>query len=230
MLSRFFASRNLDYDDGAVCLPQFLDKPHEYLNWKDVEQCLNRDDLYWELINNDGFKKEVDMYKPFWSPVPCQDKKIIHEHVQDNNSFVITGYSKVNRNTQRLCTEIERSCDANVGVHVYGSRGNSPSFPIHCDNFANFIIQTVGKTYWRVYKNRHSSLTRPILVKDINHDILEVEWEGELKPGDLLYIPNRAYHQAMPNGMRLSMSIPCAPSVIHTEFYDRHYYQIQTNN
>ena len=37
------------------------------------------------------------MYKPYWSPVPCQDKNTIHDHIQDKKSFIITGYSKVNR-------------------------------------------------------------------------------------------------------------------------------------
>ena len=28
---------------------------------------------------------------------------------------------------------------------------------------------------------------------------MEVDWEGILKPGDLLYIPDRAYHCALPD-------------------------------
>ena len=226
MLSRFFASRNLEQDDGAVYLSNFLDNPTDYLAWKDVETCLNRDDVYWELIKEDGRKKDVQMYKPYWSPVPCQEKKTIHEHIRQGLSFVITGYSKVNRKVSNLCIEVERSCDVNTGVHVYGSRGRSPSFPIHCDNFSNFIIQTVGSTYWQVYKNRHTSLLRPSNAKPLNHDILEIDWEGILSPGDLLYIPNRAYHQARPDEPRLSMSIPCAPDVINSNFYDRRYYQV----
>tara|TARA_B000000557_G_scaffold119744_1_gene97210 strand:+ start:2845 stop:3525 length:681 start_codon:yes stop_codon:yes gene_type:complete len=226
VLSRFFASRNLEQDDGAVYLSNFLDNPTDYLAWKDVETCLNRDDVYWELIKEDGRKKDVQMYKPYWSPVPCQEKKTIHEHIRQGLSFVITGYSKVNRKVSNLCIEVERSCDVNTGVHVYGSRGRSPSFPIHCDNFSNFIIQTVGSTYWQVYKNRHTSLLRPSNDKPLNHDILEIDWEGILSPGDLLYIPNRAYHQARPDEPRLSMSIPCAPDVINSNFYDRRYYQV----
>ena len=143
---------------------------------------------------------------------------------------IITGYSKINRKVSNLCTEIERSCDVNAGVHVYGSKGMSPSFPVHCDNFSNFIIQTVGSTYWKVYKNRHTSLIRTTNDKPLNYDTMEIDWEGILSPGDLLYIPNRAYHQAKPDEARLSMSIPCAPSVIDSNFYDRRYYQVQTNN
>jgi len=230
VLSRFFASRNLHQDDGAVHVPQFLDQPAAYLAWKDVESCLNRDDVFWELITDGGNKKNIPMYKPYWSPVHCQDKNIIYSHIQDNKSFIITGYSKVNKRISNLCADIERSLDVNVGAHVYGSRGGSPSFNIHCDNFSNFIIQASGKTHWKVYKNKHTSLIQTRNDKPINYDILEIDWEGILTPGDLLYIPNRAYHQALPDGARLSISIPCAPTVLNNDLYDRRYYHIQTNH
>ena len=118
MLSRFFASRNLHCDDGVVYIPQFLDKPQEYLSWKDVETCLTRDDLYWELINGNGEKRSLPEYKPYWSPVPCQDKNTIYNHITGGESFVITGYSKIKRKTQDLCIEIERSLDVSADIHV----------------------------------------------------------------------------------------------------------------
>tara|TARA_Y100000817_G_scaffold301460_1_gene281465 strand:- start:387 stop:1079 length:693 start_codon:yes stop_codon:yes gene_type:complete len=230
MLSRFFASRNLHCDDGVVYIPQFLDKPQEYLSWKDVETCLTRDDLYWELINGNGEKRSLPEYKPYWSPVPCQDKNTIYNHITSGESFVITGYSKIKRKTQDLCIEIERSLDVCTDVHVYGARTKSPSFKTHCDHFSNFIIQCVGETPWKVYKNKQTSLLACKNDKPLNYDIMEVDWEGILKPGDLLYIPDRAYHCALPDKTRLSMSIPCVPTVLNPEFYDRRNYKIQTDN
>ena len=230
MLSRFFASRNLYCDDGVVYIPQFLDKPSEYVSWKEVERCLTRDDLYWELISKDGNKKPLEQYKPFWSPVPCQDKNTIHDHIQSKESFVITGYSKTNRKAQDLCIEIERSLDVCTDIHVYGGKAESPSFKTHCDHFSNFIIQCVGETQWKVYKNKQTSLLACRNDKELNYDIMEIEWEGVLLPGDMLYIPDRAYHQAMPDRPRLSMSIPCVPTVLNPEFYDRRNYKIQTDN
>ena len=64
----------------------------------------------------------------------------------------------------------------------------------------------------------------------LNYDIMDIEWEGVLLPGDLLYIPDRAYHQALPDRPRLSISIPCVPTVLNPEFYDRRNYKIQTDN
>ena len=88
MLSRFFASRNLYCDDGVVHIRSFLDDPTQYLSWKSVEHCLTRDDVFWELIDKKGHKKNLQQYKPYWSPVPCQDKNTIYEHIQNKESFV----------------------------------------------------------------------------------------------------------------------------------------------
>ena len=58
---------------------------------------------------------------------------------------------------------------------------------------------------------------------------LELAIEVELQPGDALYIPSRMYHKAMPDGKRLSMSIPCwnrfATDPLDNQA-DRNYYRI----
>ena len=56
----------------------------------------------------------------------------------------------------------------------------SPSFKTHCDHFSNFIIQCVGETQWRVYKNKQTSLLACRNDKELNYDIMEIEWEGVL--------------------------------------------------
>ena len=176
MLSRFFASRDLFCDDGVVVIRSFLDDPQSYLSWKSVEYCLTRDDVFWELINKQGRKKNLPQYKPFWSPVPCQDKNTIYDHIQSKESFVITGYSKTNRKAQDLCIEIERSLDVCTDIPVYGGKAESPSFKTHCDHFSNFIIQCVGETQWKVYKNKQTSLLACRNDKELNYDIMEIEW------------------------------------------------------
>ena len=225
MWNDFFAQRDLFNQDGCIHVEGFLKAAESYCSWKDVENSIHRDDVFWELIAEDGNKKELGMYKPYWSPVPCQEKEVIYEHVRDGGGFVITGYSRVNRKAKALCTEIERHFNVNCDIHCYGTRGGGRSFKAHYDNFSNFIIQTVGETKWTVYKNRATSLFR-VQHDKLQEDKLEVEWEGILKPGDLIYIPDRAYHKAEPSTQRLSMSIPCLPTIMESEFYDRRYYEI----
>ena len=58
-----------------------------------------------------------------------------------------------------------------------------------------------------VYKNKISNLLSLEPVVD-NHQ-LEPIIETKLKPGDLLYVPSRHYHCAMPKSPRISITIPC---------------------
>ena len=62
---------------------------------------------------------------------------------------------------------------------------------------------------------------------------LELDIEVNLTPGDVLYIPSRAYHCAYPKGERISVSVPCwnkLPSDEPTTQIDRNIYNIRRNN
>ena len=69
-----------------------------------------------------------------------------------------------------------------------------------------------------LFKNKISNLLSLEPVVD-NHQ-LEPIIETKLKPGDLLYVPSRHYHCALPKSPRLSISIPCLslnPAIIQTD-------------
>ena len=88
MWNDFFAQRDLFNQDGCIHVEGFLKAAESYCSWKDVENSIHRDDVFWELIAEDGNKKELGMYKPYWSPVPCQEKEVIYEHVRDGGGCV----------------------------------------------------------------------------------------------------------------------------------------------
>ena len=191
------------YEDHAYYFPNLVENPSEYLTWMDVENCVNNASLYeFNMIRSDG--SEVDS---------AQNSRQIANHINSGGTFVINNYGFGNRKTQKLLKEFEEifpsvDCD----VHVYGSIKESKSFNIHEDFPPNFIIQVEGETKWKVYKNRASSLLDIGFAKNIiNEQDLEIDLEVVLKPGDVIYIPSRAYHCAFPDSGRLSMSILCWP-------------------
>ena len=56
---------------------------------------------------------------------------------------------------------------------------------------------------------------------------LDVAIDVILKPGDIIYIPARCYHQAQPQDKRLSLSIPMQ-HLVNLKKVDRKYYAIPT--
>lgn len=229
---RLVNETNLLYDDKAHYFKNFLPSVEELLTWDDVEKCVNNPALYnFEMIGKDNIKIEIPMHKKAWVfSKPVQDKAFMVDHINKGNGFVIMDYGFYSEKTNELLKVFETIYDVNAAIHVYGGLDDSKSFWIHEDYPSNFIIQAEGKTRWRVYNNRISSMYRTgTMNHKLTHADLDLAIDVILEPGDALYIPSRAYHIAEPIGKRLSMSIPCwtrLPTDDPREANDRNYYRI----
>jgi ribosomal protein L16 Arg81 hydroxylase len=187
------------------------------------------------MIGKDNIKIEIPMHKKAWVfSKPVQDKAFMIDQTNQGNGFVIMDYGFYSNKTNELLTIFENIYSINAAIHVYGGLEGSTSFRIHEDYPSNFIIQAEGKTRWKVFNNRISSLYRTGIM---NHKLtdadLDLAIDVELEAGDALYIPSRSYHVAEPMGKRLSMSIPCwtkLPTDDPREMNDRTYYRINHGN
>jgi 50S ribosomal protein L16 3-hydroxylase len=120
------------------------------------------------------------------------------------------GYSTHNENINEFSAEIEEMFNMSAQVDIYLSGQSSRSFGIHEDTSTNFICQMYGKTRWKVFKNRCSDLLR-LKKYPMTENDLEIAIDEVLSPGDVLYIPSRNFHMAIPSERRLSLSIVCLP-------------------
>ena len=126
-------------------------------------------------------------------------------------TFIISRCCILNDNLKSLVSDIQKTFPVACDIHIYGSKGtDSKSFLYHSDRPNNFIIQAIGDTDWIVYKNRISSIL-PYKDYGLEKELLTPALEVTLSPGDLLYIPPKTYHAALPSMPRLSMSIPSIP-------------------
>ena len=200
--------QNLHIFDGPFVIENFLKNVEDYLNWNTLNEAINSDFVEWELISKDTSEYiNIPQFVPYWSGRQ-QNKQYILDHVNNGTTFIISRCCILNDNLKSLVSDIQKTFPVACDIHIYGSKGNSKSFIPHSDRPNNFIIQAIGDTDWIVFKNRIGSL-----LQHHNHplekEVLIPALEVTLSPGDLLYIPSRTYHVALPSMPRLSMSIPC---------------------
>jgi len=224
------ALRHLRYKDAPVVLKGFLENPSQYVTWQDVEDVINKDSCYIELIR-DQLKVDIPGFKYFWYGKHTHYKKFIFDAINSGDTFIINQYTNWKKEINDLCASIEAVYDVVVDAHVYGGlMSNCKSFKPHVDIPANFICQIEGTTHWQVYKNQSSALLNHYQTNTLSipEDTLEVEIDVMLEPGDVIYLPSRTFHGAFPSGKRLSISISCKSREATEQFQqlDRNYYRI----
>jgi hypothetical protein len=202
-------NQNLLIDGSPFVVKNFLKNVEDYLNWNTLNEAINNDIVEWELIDkNTKQKLPIPYNKPLWVGIRQQDRQFISEQVNNGITFVISRCCILNDNFKSLVSDIQKTFPVACDIHIYGSKGNSSSFEPHSDRPNNFIIQAAGDTDWIVFKNKISSIL-PFNHYKLEKEVLTPELEVTLSPGDLLYIPPKTYHVALPSMPRLSMSIPC---------------------
>ena len=207
-------AQNFSSFDGPFVVRNFLKNIEDYLSWNTLNEAINTDVVEWELIDKNTREKLIIPWNiPNYIGSRQQDKQFILERVNTGNTFIILKCCILNASLKSLVFDIQDTFSVTSDVHIYGSKGNnSNSFEPHYDHPHNFIIQSIGDTDWIVFKNRVNTLLS-VDKNDVPSKKLTPELEVRLTPGDLLYIPPRAYHVALPSMPRLSMSIPCFPQM-----------------
>lgn len=230
---RLVNESNLLFEDKAHVFKNLIKEYNTLADWNQIEECINYPHLYdFELIDSLGNKIEIPRHQKAWTTNKLvQDKQFIAEHVNKGNGLIITNYDHKNKEVTTLCGYLEEIFDIHCSAHLYCGLEDSRSFWIHEDYPSNIIIQVEGTTRWRIFKNRISSMYKTGTMNgQLSLEDLEIEIDTILEPGDVLYIPSRAYHLAEPKGERISISIPCwtkLPTDLNTVKADRNFYSIR---
>jgi len=203
---------NLQYNDRPVHFENVFNDPSILANWTTIENCINFPAMYeFELIDFHNQKIEIPRYRKMWNSIKTvQDKEFVFNKFMQGYGLIITNYDNNNEYINNLLRCFENFFDVYTDAHLYCGLKNANSFSIHEDYPSNFIVQIDGTTHWKVFKNRISSVYRTGLMNNLlKEDQLETVLDVTLNPGDMLYIPARAYHCAQPCNERISISIPC---------------------
>lgn len=222
-MHKFFEKFDFITNDKSIYLEDVIEFSEDFCDWNQIEYAVNHPYLFkFELIDSNSNKIIIPENNYMWTDHPTQSNKFIIDNINLGNGLVITRWDDANHFTNNFCKMLDNTFDVASSAHVYCGLAGSKSLKLHTDEPPNFIIQIEGKTRWRVFKNRLSSLYRSGKFVPNEND-LELDFEITMKPGDLLYVPNKVYHKAMPDQKRISISFPCWPT---SNKQDRNYYKI----
>lgn len=101
----------------------------------------------------------------------------------------------------RLCAHLEAFVDCVVGANVYITPKGCQGFAPHFDDVDAFVCQVSGSKRWRVYAPRDDGLDKLPRRSSVDFSRKDVEKtevviDTVLAPGDMLYLPRGAVHEA----------------------------------
>jgi len=222
-------------DDTPHFWEGVIDNPSELATWDELEYCMNNPQFYnLQFIDkNTSQPFNPNKYPRSWS-IDCEDVEDVFGAYKDGHALIIQNFDSGFRKKQAILNEVETHFSGDGGIqtamHLYSGLGECSSFPVHEDQPSNFICQVEGETNWKIYKNRCSEIAPKASFTIGEHqkliDNMEVAIDVNLSPGDVLYIPPRTYHQARPQGPRLSVSIPMQHAIPHMKPKERSWYTL----
>ena len=224
--------KNWYIDDTPQIWRGIVDDPHEFATWEDIEYCINNPQFYQiQFIHKDHLEWcDIPKHQRCWSH-DSEDVLDLIQAWKDGHNLVINNFDSGFRKKQQILKQFESRFEGRMAFHIYAGYKGTSSFRVHEDTGSNFIVQVEGQTHWTVYKNRCANIAQPYPMRseeEYNQLISKMDpaIDTMLTPGDIIYIPPRCYHQARPDGKRLSVSIPLQNMLSHVRPFDRRYHAL----
>jgi len=117
----------------------------------------------------------------------------LYAQLREGATLVLDAVDEANPGLARLCADLARCFLTHAQANAYASFGATYGFGLHWDNHDVIVLQVAGRKNWRVFP---PTLERP-LAHDEQNDRRPIgvpSWEGELRAGDLLYLPRGWWH------------------------------------
>lgn len=203
-------TEDIKLGDTAILFKDCIDDAELLVSWKDIEFCINNPWQYGPSIIHKTLARKLPLKfnESFWFGKDIANKQQVIDYVKQGHTLVLENFSVHSAATHSVCKKIEDMLDVTVDMHVHCSLGKAASYPIHCDLADNFILQVAGETLWRVYSAQGDPTGISSVTNESNAGTIVID--TVLRPGDVLFIPAKTYHQATPFEKRISISIPCS--------------------
>lgn len=190
--------------------------PENILTWEGVEKYLN-DNLHNSevVIIGDNQQKENTYISTHDSSTPTKE---IFEQINSGRSFILNSMERYTKGLFYASNIFSRIHNRYVTTNIYGGVDvQSKSFRTHADSQYVLILQLDGVSDWTIFGEKWNGNPNEVIC--INDNILTVDFQYTLLPGDVLYIPYRRYHKCIPRSKRLSASVSADYSSVRPDHY-----------
>lgn len=133
------------------------------------------------------------------------DVREMRDILQTGGTLILNGVDELDHLVGAEVDGLGRFLGALLGANAYASFSDVPGFALHQDTHHTFILQTEGSKDWVVFEPSSIASTEvesynSALAEDGKHvegfERIQPTWEGKLKKGDVLYIPEGWWHMA----------------------------------
>ncbi len=130
--------------------------------------------------------------------------------LRDGYTLIVDAIDEMAPAIREIAVALERLFHETVQANLYTAWRDLQGFDVHWDDHDVLILQVYGRKHWRVYRGgREHPLHRDIAPN--TEPPKELHWEGELRDGDVLYLPRGWWHEAAGCGeptLHLTFGIP----------------------
>lgn len=152
--------------------------------------------------------------------VPRLDAAALQQRLRDGATLILNDVDELHTPIGRLALALERGFREAVHANLYAAWRDQQGFHLHWDDHDVLVVQIAGRKRWRVY-----GPTRPAPLTGDGPSMTPPSaplWEGELRDGDVLYLPRGCWHEACGVGeptVHVSFAIPSSTGVDFLEWF-----------
>ncbi len=138
---------------------------------------------------------------------------VIADSLRKGATVRVRDADKFDAQLHQFVREIQRCLAAASQINVYLTPPSKTGFPPHFDTTDVFIVQCAGRKEWKIFHEYTNKTELPLMETPWDADRFRPCGDAEnitLHPGDVLYLPRGAMHEAFCNereSMHLTISI-----------------------
>jgi ribosomal protein L16 Arg81 hydroxylase len=192
------------YCRAPLYIPGNSDKFSHLLSWDGLNRAttLQRRNCQQLRLAKDGkllsqrafSKRETNRDGEFWSI----DFRSVGRLLEEGATLIVDRIDETHEPLGNFCRMFEAELGSDADAFAFASRRQTKGFPTHWDVEEGFVAQLDGTKHWRVFKPErlHPTLQDQKMRRNESPPTRPY-WEGDMNPGDLLYIPGGWWHDAL---------------------------------